>query len=417
MSVSGDKIREAVKLLQKLEHDGRRIGRHALAESAGLKDAEARMILMAWNNKEQLIRLLKTPKISSEIESDINTRIATVKAENELIRTLPDLFRVSELNPADWIVKKCVVNKWANQYQIKAFLDKKHPDEQRIPVIQPLSLPKIKQIKCRDKKVNLKKTFFWSDLHVGFDRDYNTGKLTPYHDERCVKIAMSIVKREQPDEIILGGDMLDIAEAGKYAKKPEFFYTLQPAINYLGTVLAQLRQIAPKADIVYIPGNHEERLPRHLAENMIFAFNLKGFNSKHELFSLQNLLDLDAIDIKTVDNYPKGEYFICKRLRAIHGEFIKQSTELNNSDISTIHGHSHSNEEQYKTRRTRDSRKPVVIHSVGCSCHIDGRVPAAKSHMNWQQSFSWIESIDDYFNIQRINVWEGSAIFKGIKYN
>lgn len=92
-----------------------------------------------------------------------------------------------------------------------------------------------------------------SDLH---DED-----LDPFVRRVLVDTAF----RAQPDIIVLGGDIFDLPEFGKYSVDPRT-WDVVGRIKAVHDFLAELREACPDAQIDMIEGNHEYRLMRHLAE-------------------------------------------------------------------------------------------------------------------------------------------------------
>lgn len=89
------------------------------------------------------------------------------------------------------------------------------------------------------------------------------------HDQRCDpfwrRCVVDTVKRVQPDKIIIGGDLFDLYEFGKYTQDPRLFEPVK-SIKWVHKFLSDLRESAPDAEIDMLEGNHEFRLLRHLSE-------------------------------------------------------------------------------------------------------------------------------------------------------
>lgn len=87
-----------------------------------------------------------------------------------------------------------------------------------------------------------------NDLHV------------PFHDTKTLRSVYKAVKDANPDRIILGGDVCDFYSISTFSKDPMRRMNLQDEVERVQTVLIDIRKRFPKADIDFIPGNHEERL-------------------------------------------------------------------------------------------------------------------------------------------------------------
>ena len=89
------------------------------------------------------------------------------------------------------------------------------------------------------------------------------------HDIQCDpfwrRVFVDTARRVQPEKIVINGDALDLPEFGKYGVDPRTFMPMD-RIRWLHAFLGDLREMAPKAEIVYVEGNHEFRFLRHLAD-------------------------------------------------------------------------------------------------------------------------------------------------------
>src|SRR5690606_27722328 len=103
--------------------------------------------------------------------------------------------------------------------------------------------------------------------------------LEPTHDEAAIAAALAVTKAAKPAVVVLVGDNLDLPEFGRYRLTPAFMRTTQPAIDRATTLCAELRRAAPNARIVWLAGNHEERLPNWLLDNAAAAHGLRQGNT------------------------------------------------------------------------------------------------------------------------------------------
>ena len=103
-----------------------------------------------------------------------------------------------------------------------------------------------------------------SDLHI------------PYQDEEAIKAFLRFIKQNPVDTVILNGDILDMYDCSSFDKDPDRINSLQEELNLATKFFAKLRKMLPKAEIVFIKGNHEYRLERYLMKHP-------------ELFSLEAL--------------------------------------------------------------------------------------------------------------------------------
>ena len=91
-----------------------------------------------------------------------------------------------------------------------------------------------------------------------------------FHDKECdpfaLKVFIETAARAQPETIVLGGDLMDLPEFGRYTVDPRAWDVVGRIRFVHENILAPLRAVCPNAQIDLIEGNHEARLIRHLAD-------------------------------------------------------------------------------------------------------------------------------------------------------
>jgi hypothetical protein len=142
----------------------------------------------------------------------------------------------------------------------------------------------------------------WEDAYLRPDaRRFKTHLIiTDVHDFDCDpfvrRVFMETAKRVQPSRVIIGGDLFDLAEFGKYAVDPREFEVVE-RIKWVHGFLAELREAAPEAQIDMVEGNHEHRLLRHLSEA---TPAMRAVLSDLHGFTVPKLLGLDAYEVNYV---------------------------------------------------------------------------------------------------------------------
>lgn len=275
------------------------------------------------------------------------------------------------------------------------------------------------------------------DMQIGYFRNRN-GDLEPLHDEQAMQIALEVVIDAKPAQIILLGDNLDLPDfSTKYRKTPAFQQTTQEAINRATTYCAMLRANAPQAQIVWLGGNHEERLQNYIVDNALAAFGLKRGNSTADDFpvlSIPYLCRLDQSKVEYKSGYPSGVHWITPRLRAIHGHYVASSGStahkyLNAEKTSVIYGHIHRREWAERSREDYDGVKVILAASPGCLARIDGVVPSTKQGVDldgrplrriedWQQGLAVVHYCTKTgdFVYEQIAIHSGRAMWRGKWY-
>lgn len=275
------------------------------------------------------------------------------------------------------------------------------------------------------------------DTQIGYRFYQDTGEYDPFHDAGAISVAFEIVRDVQPDTLIFIGDYLDLPVFGKYEPEATFARTTQKAVDYGYELLATFRALLPYAKIVVLEGNHDRRLEKMVTRNAMEAFGLRRADdvSGWPVLSLPHLLRFGELNIEYIGGYPAGTYWINDRLKCIHGSVVRSAGStakavVDEERASTIFGHIHRIETQYKTASVREGGRTRLAHTPGCLCRIDGAVPSVKGSTdlsgrpvehfeNWQQGLSIVsyEDGDGPFNIESvfINTVDGYRAVYGNK--
>jgi predicted phosphodiesterase len=230
-----------------------------------------------------------------------------------------------------------------------------------------------------------RRTLEYSDAHV------------PYHDPYALELAVRIIAVLQPDRIILNGDAVDFYEVSDFDKNPDRLHEggLQREIDGLGEFLAEVLRAKPTATAVdFLPGNHEDRLRRHLWRHPQL-FGLK-------VLELPNLLELPRYG---VTYYPDEILLANGRLVVKHGTLVRKAggmsalaeLEAEKYDVSTLTGHTH----RIGSTTVRKRSGIVGGWEGGCLCDLN---PEYIKNPNWQQCLSVItEAVDsDSFSVAQV---------------
>lgn len=121
-----------------------------------------------------------------------------------------------------------------------------------------------------------------------------------FHDIDCDDFVrrtfIDTARRVQPEVIFLNGDMLDLPEFGRYTIDPRT-WDVVGRIQWLHNFLRDLRETSPESHIIYLEGNHEFRILRHMAEA---TPALKTVLADLHGFTVSTLLGLDEFEIEYV---------------------------------------------------------------------------------------------------------------------
>jgi len=274
------------------------------------------------------------------------------------------------------------------------------------------------------------------DIQIGYFRN-REGNLEATHDEKALDICLAMIKDIQPEIVVLVGDNLDLPEMGKYVTYPAYAQTTQASVDRATMFCAQLRAAAPHARIVWLAGNHEERMPKYLVQNAGAAYGLRKGNTPESwpVLSVPYLCRMDEYGIEYKPGYPAADFWINKKLRIIHGDRVKSGGStahvyLNNEKTSVIYGHIHRIETAFKTREDFDGPRTIMAASPGCLARIDGAIPSTRGgvdldgrpltrHENWQQGIGVVMYEDDNehkFSYEVAPIYDGWSMFRGKEY-
>jgi hypothetical protein len=278
------------------------------------------------------------------------------------------------------------------------------------------------------------------DIQIGYYRG-KSGDLEPTHDEGAISIAISIIKDIRPETIVLVGDNLDLPEMGKYLTYPAYQQTTQPSVDRATVLCAQLRAASPDAKIVWLAGNHEERMPKYAATNAVASYGLRrgfierGIPEQWPVLSVPFLTRMDEYDIEYRPGYPASDYWLNEKLRVIHGDRVRSNGStahvyLNREKTSVIYGHIHRIETAFKTREDYDGPRTIMAASPGCLARIDGAIPSTKGgvdldgrpirrYEDWQQGLGVVTyeiGGDAKFGYECIPLYGGWAMYAGKEY-
>tara|TARA_Y100001973_G_scaffold105998_1_gene181426 strand:- start:849 stop:2261 length:1413 start_codon:yes stop_codon:yes gene_type:complete len=389
-------------------------------------------------------RFRKKPT-SRPLSSKSSERIAPQNASSEVIdethegarsitgkgiRTLDDLLNAAGVNRDEWLVTKYIVNKWdavakdgtTELFQVKAWLERR-PEFFHTKVAPVAVIPRTYTKRSTPDQVAL----IIPDSQHGFRR--HNGKLIPMHDRRCVDLAIQVCDFIQPDEVVLLGDMLDLAPwSTKYSTPPDLKYTTQPSLIELHWFLQSLRRTGDHK-MTYLEGNHEIRIKKAITDKLEEAVDLRpvGQESDHALLSIPNLLSLDEIGVDYVEPYGSAYWLFDNLVRCHHGSTVRTKggqtvTAMLNSGTTSheIVGHIHRREFASRRIPAEGGFKTVNAMSPGCFCRIDTEisiVPAfAGKPVDWQHGMGIVYKYGDKVSMHLIPIDDGVCYVDGERF-
>jgi hypothetical protein len=349
--------------------------------------------------------------------------------------TLKEVLTKFAIDEKIWSVERFTVNQWEQAqagkndqptilalYQVKLTLVRLVARTTALPSLKPIALNIGKSKMAKPSGNGRKKAVYVSDSHIGFHRALDSGKLKPFHDRLHWSALLSYLSKNTVDLVVLGGDMLDMADmSDKFAQTPEGYFTTQPALLELAWLIGQIMKVTPDTTkIVYIEGNHENRLPRFMLSHFSSAYGVDSINFKGEpVLSVPQIIATHGVDTDRfvwVGDYPNGEYWLNEHTRFIHGNVSKArpgatgAAYLEAISASTIFGHIHRREVASTTHHFRqDGNSQSIAYTAETfgMFGVPSQVPPFKMTHNWSQGFGLISYDETTYSAQHIALEPG----------
>ncbi len=415
-----DQVRKLYQELQSIR---------AVAREMGLAPSTVHYHLNKEPNNSLLDPPQPKPKPRPKVDIKHEGDRATIVGKG--IVNLDHLLDAANLDE-DWVCTKHTLNTWQalgkesevhQMHQVKAYMER--APSFFVNALDPMPAYKRKPLDCDPV---IKTALIVPDSQHGFRRIEDISKpggydWHPLHDRAACDVVLQAAELLEPDEIILLGDMLDLAPwSTRWTADPSVRYTSNATLRELyAGFLRPLRLAAPHANIRFLEGNHEKRITDAIISKLDEAHGLRSADTLDgsELLTVPNLLALDTLDIEYFAPYGKA-FWLFDQIRIQHGTKARPGGEtasayLRNATSSVIWGHVHRLEMAQKTIQTPDGPKIITASSPGCLCRTDGAVPhAGGDYLDWQQGFGVVYLDEDGQTSQQlIPIQNGKAVLYG----
>jgi len=288
------------------------------------------------------------------------------------------------------------------------------------PVLKPLNFSILTPSKPVDRDSDGLKILFIADPHFGFRRVM--GDLIPIHSRKFLNSLLSIADFTKPNIVIWNGDVLDLAEFGRFDTEPELLANTQLAGIELGWVLGQFRQTCKRQ--IIIEGNHEVRLEKAIVKNLTAGYQLTPIHDLggHPLLSVPRFLGLDSLDTEWIGGYPSANIKIGSA-KFQHGNVVRKGSAktigaiINDATGDRFFGHIHRYEIAQKY--VEDEGRAIWVGSPGCACD-KLYTPGSDENHNWQLG-AFLITLNQFDgtvqNVEHISAQpNGPAFFRGQKF-
>lgn len=266
----------------------------------------------------------------------------------------------------------------------------------------------------------------------------------PWEDKKAVDVALSFIKDFQPDVVFVNGDVNDFYDISRFTQSPIDILTDEDVENIKSLVLEsskenrmkfikprlqrefekihdffkKLREICPKAEIIWVYGNHEFRLQGYVEQNAGHLAGVRRPGDKEEILSLAEITRVKELGVKVVYSGLIQSYTTYGGL--LVGHFYRVNAKsaytarnlLQQKHQSLIQPHVHRMGAHYKTD---NNGKMLVAVEMGCLCRLD---PQYMQNPNWQQGFVVIhkKKNSDRFYLQPVHIVDGAFLFGGKRF-
>jgi predicted phosphodiesterase len=232
----------------------------------------------------------------------------------------------------------------------------------------------------------------------------------PYHNRAVYDIAMGYAKAWEPDEIYIGGDFVDFKDISTWKDDP-LRMPFKDEVAFVKNNLHSMRETFPDAKIIYIEGNHENRLSRYMWSKA------PEFCGLPEL-AFEKLMDLESIGIQYYSNVDRLNMNFppvrIGKLYVLHGHEIMLGSGTVNlartmylkTHVNVIFGHHHQSQ-NYIFKKLDGTYEGSW--AVGCLCNLSEQYQPMN---NWINGFCTIKYNPQtgYFKVRNKLIIDGQIL-------
>ncbi len=243
------------------------------------------------------------------------------------------------------------------------------------------------------------KTAILSDLHV------------PFHSEIAVGAAVDYCRQRKPDNLLINGDFMDFYAISKYQKDPSKI-DFDAELGAGADMFAWLRNMFPKARIIYKKGNHDERWMTWVVNNFPLLKVAKKLNLQEKLErAMDETLNVEKFGVEVVNNQRP---VMVGKLPVLHGHELGRGGGVNparwlflKTTSTMMIGHGH---------RTSQHTEPDWKHvdttcwTTGCLCDLTPEY-ARITKWNWGAAFVEVDSNGE-FEVDNFRIGPSGEIWK-----
>lgn len=300
------------------------------------------------------------------------------------------VLREHGINPDEWVIVRVRANRYgsteepSHQLRVDAI-----PKRMLISLPNPSDWKGLPKPKARKRKAE-------EPITVAICGDHHC----PHQDPKLHQLYCQWLEDEQPDEMVMLGDLLDAATVSRHRERDGFAQPLNEGLSAAFALLMDYRAAAPNMRIRLLPGNHDDRIRNQIRDQVPGLDQLAAADDEVPALSMRRLLHLDELGIELIEgDWDLAKTSISTRLVAYHGI----TTSANATKVmldkrihtSTIQGHSHRMSIAYRTLHSDHPLEPptstTLAAEAGCMAKIEDGLGYA-SDPNWQQGglVAWV---------------------------
>jgi predicted phosphodiesterase len=236
----------------------------------------------------------------------------------------------------------------------------------------------------------------------------------PFHDQRCINVVLKIIEQTQPRYIIHVGDALDAYPISKYDKSIERKHTLQDEVNMVREHFAQVRLASPSSTVLWLEGNHEDRLTRLLHSLQGPARALLDLDVVRKSLTWPVIVGTEELGIEFVPRAEQSQRKLLPKFIIKHGDKIRPESaqaaraEWEQYGRSGASGHTHKLGSYFH----RDHNGNHVWTETGCCCKLSGQEYIVDP--DWHQGcveFTF-EPRSGAVQVEPVKIHNGMAVFR-----
>lgn len=243
----------------------------------------------------------------------------------------------------------------------------------------------------------------WGDVHI------------PFENKPVLSVVGQIAELLKPTYLIQMGDLMDCYHLSDFDQDPNRMHNLQDEITQARTHLIQMRMRSPDSMMIYLEGNHEERLRRAMWKAKGPMRALMQLDVVRQALTWPSLLGLDELSVRFIPYDSKqAKQKILPKWILKHGTMVRKFAgytargEMERYGRSGSSGHTH----RLGMHMRSDHNGAHAWLETGCCCSLE---PEYMPDPDWQNGavILTFEPETGAFQAEPVFVHNGLAVWRG----